>query len=188
MGNTALAVASGPKGMQQERRRTERFATELFIGGQIKRSSLPELIQAINSAQVTKSFHSCEPIVLRNESDLFENLLGNWLFVCYADQKSGEFKEIEEVLFKYRIPFTRVHYPRASCNGQRAEYRGHNREVRFLDTDVDGRQIVYSDQVREILRYLNDPDPAKAIALSKRAIDTIAPDISPLPEFAIVGG
>ena len=129
---------------------SERFPTEIAIGGAVGRERVPELIGAINTAELQHEWGS--PIrEIRSEAELLEYRDENGLlWFCNAEQNWGSFEDLEAFLVEEEIAYDRRHEPLYEYNGELVQYRPGFEQLVVTQANAGGNTVFEVSAVKEI--------------------------------------
>jgi len=167
---------------------SDRFPTQVKIGGKIKKALLPQLIAQINSQQLQREFGSDLPII-ESETDLlkYKNQDG-LLYFCREEQSWGRFADLEKFLVEKGIAFDRHHSPRYEYLGELAQFRTGMKAPHVGIAKDDGALLIDAFSLQEIRDTLKKDKSDKGIQTVLREMDWLCldADVKPLEPFEII--
>lgn len=180
----------------------DRFPAEIWIGGSISSKArlypddpddpttvLEGLVGCLHDDGASHEFG--EPPIPEDKGVSvllgYANTNGH-LHFCNAEACNGEFEQTEEFCVEHNIPFTR----KSNCNGvydaETAYFRQGMKQPRVEVCDVDGREIVCVEDVREVRKgiekWLSGKDMkefAHDLEIAVARLRKLCPD--PVPEL-----
>lgn len=161
---------------------SERYAASIKIGGEIRRSRLPELLEAIRTASVSHEWgDACfEPT---SAEDLVSAARDGHLFLCDDQTRYGEFPELEATCRKLRLPYTRWAEGYCGYDAEIVEWRpGMKKPLVCLGSNSNNATFVPTDEVQKVLRQLESNHVRRA----RQLLRALCPDVPVLPAFEIV--
>jgi hypothetical protein len=161
---------------------SERYAASIKIGGEIRRSRLPELLEAIRTASVSHEWgDACfEPT---STEDLVKAIRDGHLFLCDDETLYGEFPELEAACRKLRLPYTRWSEGYCEYDAEIVEWRrGMKKPLIRVGSNSNNATFVSTEEVRKALQQLE----SNHIGRARRTLRALCPDIPKLPPFKIV--
>jgi hypothetical protein len=161
---------------------SERYAASIKIGGEIRRSRLPVLLEAIRTASVSHEWgDACfEPT---SAEDLVSAIRDGHLFLCDDQTRYGEFPELEAACRKLRLPYTRWSEGYCECNAEIVDWRrGMKKPLILTGSNSGDATFVPTDEVRKALRQLESNHIGRARELLRR----LCADVPVPPAFKIV--
>jgi len=178
---------------------SDRLAAEIFIGGDVPASAVPELRRAIANERLSLAWRDVE-FEPETAADLMKareesgGVLLLWL--RHDDVRWGEFDGLEPVLQKHDIPFTRRTEGKGEYTAERVEFRPGMDSPICLFTHGNGDPVVSVSELlpveaalAEAVEQLDAGDTGVARALAGRALHTlrtqIPPQLPPLDEIRI---
>ena len=166
----------------------DRFATQISIGGKVKRTLVPALIEAINAEQLQRDWGSDLPEIQNEEELLSHKNEKGVLWFCYDERAWGRFEDLEEFLRKRRIPYDRRHEPRYEYDGELALFRPEKKGVRYCAVDASGALIVPVEGIQRVRDLLKRKPSKTSIKQALRDLNSLCEDadVEPLPAFEIV--
>jgi hypothetical protein len=174
----------------------DRMAAEIWIGGRLRRSLLEEFPVSDMRLDWDNS-----PLPSSSEEDLLAARDKDGL-LHFADVEVawGEFTELEGWLREHELPFRRRSEGKYEYSPERVEHRpdlkGRNREV-YCYTSPEGKPMLFVSEVAPIVgrmaKLVADKRPAKERLhawekLYRKLVNTLPPELPPLPKFEIVDG
>jgi len=167
---------------------SDRFPTQITIGGKIKKALLPHLIDRINRQQLQPEYRSDLPPI-ESETHLlqYKNREG-LLFFCREEQSWGRFADLEKFLVEKGIAFDRHHSPRYEYPGELAQFRTGMRAPQVGIADDDGALLIDVFSLQEIRDMLKKDKSKKGIQRVLREMNRLCldADVKPLEPFEIV--
>ena len=173
---------------------SERFATEIYIGGEIKKSLIPDLIGTIKQEDLYADFWE-KPIVLEKEEDLL-NYLDNKGRLYFADPERswGNFQDLEDFLKDHRISYDKKVSPGGEYDGEYFVFRP-DTGADCRQTDSDGNIVARDVELEAIQKIVQESLTQSAsgfllkqLELINCMITSILHPANELPEFKIVEG
>ena len=166
---------------------SDRFPTQIRIGGAVKREVIPSLIDAINTEGLQDIWGNTLPTI-KSEESLLEHVEEGHLIFRDDDRSWGEFPELEEFLVEKKIAFNRYHSPRYETSGELVQFRpGMDAPVSALANDSAVILIEAQDvqRIRDMLRTSDWPEDTVKIM---KELDDLCfeADIAPLPVLEII--
>ncbi len=161
---------------------SERYAASIKIGGEIRRSRLPRLLEAIRAASVSHEWgDACfEPT---SAEDLMNAIRDSHLFLCDDQTRYGEFPELETTCRKLGLSYTRWSEGYCQCDAEVVDWRpGMTKPLARTGSNSNNATFVPTDEVCKALRQLESNHVRRA----RQLLRTLCPDIPPLPSFKIV--
>lgn len=161
---------------------SERYVARIQIGGEIRRSRLPDLLEAIRTAPVSHEWgDACfEP---KSAEDLVNAIRDSHLFLCDDQTRYGEFPELEAACRKLRLSYARWSEGYCAYDAEVVEWRpGMKKPLVRVGSNSNNATFVPTDEVRRALRQLE----SNHIGRAREILRTLCPDIPPLPSFKIV--
>jgi hypothetical protein len=179
--------AINPNFKERSRAMSERFPTEIAIGGPVGRKKSPALIQKLNEEELQHEWGSGR-IPIKSEEDLlsYRNSQGE-LWLCDEERSWGEFDELEEFLVKNGIGFNRRHCANAAYSGELAQFRKGMKSP-CVEIASDDRTLFADMESVAAIRDKLRANPAKrGIRKALKDLDALcaAVDIPPLSPFQI---
>lgn len=165
----------------------DHFPTRIFIGGPVKRSLIPQLIQVINVEDLQDEWgRSFLP--LKSEDELLKYTHKGHLYFCDEERLWGAFELLEKFLVEKEIPFDRSHSPRYETSGEIVQFRKGMKSPAPSMTDATCTILVYVTEVQKIRDRLKCSQTKKNILKIIKELDNLCSDadIEPLPKFEIV--
>lgn len=137
---------------------SERLAAEVWIGGNIPESLVPDLCAAITDEGVALEWGegSFAPKTSEDlDTSLRENEKHEWLlWLCDDEASWGQFDDLERFLQEHRIPFTRRTAGNAAYDSEILEYRPNCGEI-TLAANVDGQLTVVAAELEPVEHLLD---------------------------------
>jgi hypothetical protein len=167
---------------------SDRIATEIRIGGPVRRSLVPDLIDAIEREELEEEWGMALPH-LENEQDLPKRVSGARFLQFYAtDALWGSLTDLETFLTKNSIAFDRHHGPYGEYSGETRRYRPGMKEPVSCLADDGGNFLIEAGAVAEVRRCLRRTRGQKAVQRALRKLDRLlaGADIPDLTHFEIV--
>jgi len=177
----------------------ECFTTEIHIGGPVRQRDVASLCQTIQEAHVELDW-GCASFSPQQASDLLANCRAingvHVLRLCDDCACWGEFRELEEFLIRYRIPFNRFAEGKWEYAPQMLVYRPGSK-LRVVETNTAREPIVPVTGLDRVLTRLGEVQSnivlrteqaaLQAIRSTQRLLKQILPHpIPPLPRFEII--
>lgn len=174
---------------------SERIAASISIGGKVPRSLVPELCAALRNENLSINWGD-EPLQPFTEEDLLRYVRGTWLSGEDLEANWGEFPDLENFLRDHGIGFSRETQA-GVYNAEVEEYRPGWPKAETFCTDVDHKQTVLVQDIRDILDLrrgeFNTATPttdfkrllAETLDMLERALPPAVPTLEP---FEIVDG
>jgi hypothetical protein len=175
------------------------LAAEIFIGGDVPASAVPELCMAIRNERLSLTWggawfepnSASELLEARQEHD--GELL---LRLCHDEVRWGEFDELEPVLQEHGASYTRRTESRGEREAERVEYRPGMDAPVCVITDAGFDPIVPASELvavetplAEAIERLDADDTTVARDLAEKALHALRtqlpPSLPPLGEFSI---
>ena len=166
---------------------SDRFPTQIQIGGNVSRNLLPALMKAINEEQLQNAWgNGIQPIA--TEEQLLDCIEDDHLYLCDDERAWGEFTDLERFLVEKKIAFDRSHGPRYEYSGELVLFRPGMEAPACAICNDSGTLLVEIEEVqkaRDMLKACHTlPETQEVVA----ALDALCAeaDIEPLPPFEIV--
>ena len=160
---------------------SDRFAVSFTIGGRLKRSLLPELLEVVQETAVSIEWGDA-PLNPQSEQELLTALDEGQLWFCDDQALNGEFPELETACRELGLSYTR-------------QSEGHCQDAEVVDWRPDMEEplvrvgsnagdatFVPTEEVRKALTHLESNHIGRARELLRK----LCPDIDDLPPFKIV--
>ena len=161
---------------------SERYAASIKIGGEIRRSRLPELLEAIRAASVSHEWGE-PPFDPKSAEDLITAVRDGHLFLCDDQTRYGEFPELEATCRKLRLPYTRWSEGYCAYDAEVVEWLpGLKRPLARTGSNSNNATFVPTKEVCKALKQLESNHTGRA----REILRTLCPDIPQLPRFKIV--
>ena len=161
---------------------SERYATCIRIGGEIRRNRLPELLEAIRAASVSHEWGE-PPFVAQSAQELATVIRDGHLFLCDDQTRYGEFPELETTCRKLGLPYTRWCEGFCEYDAEVVDWRpGMKKPLVRIGSNSGDQTYVAAKDVRKSLRHLD----AGRLTKAKKLLRALCPDIPELPLFRIV--
>lgn len=161
---------------------SERYAASIKIGGEIRRSRLPELLEAIRTASVSHEWgDACfEPT---SAEGLVSAVRDGHLFLCDDQTRYGEFPQLEAACRKLSLPYTRWAEGYCGYDAEVVEWRpGMKKPLVLVGSNSNNATFVPTEEVHKALRHLESNHIGRARELLRK----LCPDVPELPPFKIV--
>jgi len=166
---------------------SDRFPTQIEIGGRLKRSLLPGLMKVINEEGLQNVWgNGIQPIT--TEAELLQCVEDKHLYLCDDERSWGEFPDLERFLVENDIAFDRSHSPRYECSGELVRFRPGMEAPISAIYSGSGTILVEVEEVRKIRDMLKE---CRALGDTKEVITALdvlcaEADIEALAPFEIV--
>lgn len=161
---------------------SERYAASIKIGGEIRRSRLPQLLEAIRTASVSHEWGE-PPFELTSAEDLVNAIRDGHLFLCDDQTRYGEFPEVEAACRKLRLPYTVWSEGYCGYDASVVEWRpGMKKPVVRVGSNSNNATFVPTEEVCKVLKELESNHIGRARELLRR----LCPNVPVLPAFQIV--
>jgi len=132
---------------------SDRFGVEIQIGGQLPVAKIQDLIDAINSEDLSLEWGDSK-VSFRNENDLIEVFEGSQIILMDDERAWGDIDCLEETCRNLKLIFKTVVSPRYEYNGELRYYSPETGSVE-LECDSSGHPIAKKEDLQEILSLLN---------------------------------
>jgi hypothetical protein len=137
---------------------SERLAAEIWIGGNIPGTLVPDLCAAITDEGVALEWGEGS-FAPKNSQDLRTSLRENDIhtrLLCLCDDEAswGQFENLERFLHEHRIPFTRCTAGNAAYDPEFVEYRPNYGEI-TLAANVAGQLTVVATELDPVEHLLD---------------------------------
>lgn len=165
---------------------SDRFPTQIEIGGNVKRTIIPALLAAINAEGLQDTWGNGLP-VLTSERELLERSEGGQLVFFDEERAWGEFVDLEQFLVKHKVPFNRSHSPRYEYSGELVQFRAGMDAPEVAASNDSGTVVIEAPEIQRIRDMLKNARSQDDI---QKAVDELnalclEADIEPLPPFEI---
>ncbi len=159
-----------------------RYSAWIRIGGQVDRSKLSPLLEAIATSYGSLDWGDA-PFKPTDAEELLSSRQGDWLWFCDMEARDGEFAEIEEACRRFDLSYTRHTEAGPDSEAELVDWRpGMDKPVIQIGSNVDGeRVLVERDSVAKALESLEAGRVDDGIALLK----DLCPRLPPIPPFQI---
>jgi hypothetical protein len=132
---------------------SDRFGVEIQIGGQLPVAKIQDLIDAINSEDLSLEWGDSK-VSFRNENDLIEVFEGSQIILMDDERAWGDIDGLEETCRNLKLTFRTFVEPKYEYNGELRYYSPETGLIE-LSADVDGKPILLQEDLQEILSLLN---------------------------------
>ena len=167
---------------------SDRIAAEIYIGGQVKRSVISALLEAIEREGLEQDWGLALPR-LETEEALLKRVNDEGVLRFYATYALwGELRDLEDFLTEHCIAFDRHHGPYGEYSGETRRYRpGMKKPVSCL-ADDGGNFLIEAGAVADLRRCLKGIRGKRGTqrALGKLNRLLAGADIPDLPPFKVV--
>ncbi len=161
---------------------SERYAANITIGGQIKRSDLAVLLEAISKASVCHEWGD-PPFEPKSAEELAAAVREDHLFLCDDQTHYGEFPELETTCRELGLSFTRWCEGYCEYDAEVVDWRpGMTEPLCRTGSNSGDATFVPADEVRKALKHLESNHIGRARELLRK----LCPDIPDLPPLTIV--
>ena len=163
---------------------SDRIATEIRIGGQVKRDLVPALLEAIEREGLEEEWGMDLPH-LENEQDLLKHCNKDGvLWFCASSAVWGELPDLEAFLVENGITFDRHHGPYADYSGETRRYRPGMKEPIAYLADDGGNFLIEATAVKDVRHCLKSTRGKRGVRGALRKLDrllagTDIPDLAP---------
>jgi hypothetical protein len=168
--------------INKENTMSERYAAYIKIGGQIRQSCVPKLLEAIRNAAVAHEWGD-RPFEPKSAEDLSVAIRDGRLWLCDDQSRYGTFPELEAACRRLHLSYTRWCEGYCEYDAEIVDWRPRIRKpfVRIGSNAGDETYLPATD-VTKALRHLEAGGVGKAKALLR----SLCPDVPELPPFKIV--
>lgn len=161
---------------------SERYAASIRIGGEIKNTDLPALLDAITKACVCHSWGET-PFEPKSGEDLMAVVRDGHLFLCDDQTRYGEFPELETACRELGLSYSRWCEGYCEYDAEVVDWRpGMSEPLCRNGSNSGDTTFVPADEVRKALAHLQSNHIGRARELLRK----LCPDIPELPPFMIV--
>lgn len=160
---------------------SERYATQITIGGRISKRRLPQLLKAVRAAGVACHWGE-PPLEPQSEAEILAAVHENELVLCDDQVRAGEFTELESACRKLGLSYSRWTEGFCEYDAEIVDWRpGMKEPRRRIGSNSGSATYVPEDQVRKALQYLESGQINKA----KKLLRKLCPEVTELPPFEI---
>jgi hypothetical protein len=169
----------------------DRMCCEIYIGGQVTKALLPELIKVINEEGVEDEYGNGE-LKLENQEQLLKYVENGVLRFVHAEKANGEFGELEGWLQENGIPFNRTTEQYHDYDAEDVTWLPGMDSPLVLYKDAMGNENIPGEVVREALQALitySTIGSSDRDQYLNRAIDllkSVCPQLLQIPKFEVV--
>ena len=163
---------------------SDRIATEIRIGGQVKRDLVPALLEAIEREGLEADWDVAMPR-LGTEEDLSKHLSKDGVLrFCASYAVWGSLPDLETFLVENGIAFDRHHGPYADYSGETRRYRPGVKEPIAYLADDGGNFLIEATAVKDVRHCLKSTRGKRGVRGALRKLDrllagTDIPDLAP---------
>lgn len=133
---------------------SDRFATQIEIGGLLETSRVQEFIDAINSERMSLEWGEC-PVKFKDKDDLARNLAGsNDPIILMDDERSwGGIEDLENTCQELGLTYKTTVFPKYEYDGELTFWSPQTGLVQIV-TDSSGHPIATQEDLKEILHLI----------------------------------
>jgi len=175
---------------------------EIWIGGKIAATLVPDLCTAISQQGVALEWGDCA-FAPATAEDLFEAARPSkrgirLLRLCKSEARWGRFARLERFLEKHRVAYTRFSAGQQDYDHEKVEFRPNTGRGQMV-SDSQGERIVAASRVKAVKSVLARTVESARLGLVKTAIrlvqaarmslqESLPSELPPLEPFEIVAG
>ena len=161
---------------------SDRMSANICIGGQLAASSVPDLLQAIRDAGLSREWGDAA-FKPATDEELLANLENGQIWLC-DEESHGEFPELENACRKLRLPYTRYAEGGVETDAELVDWRpGMRKALTRIASNCDQSTIyVPAGEVRRALEHVK----AGRTQQAQRILERLCPVIPELPPFEII--
>ena len=161
---------------------SERYAANIRIGGEIRHSRLPKLLEAIRTASISHEWGE-PPFEPKSAEELATAIRDGHLFLCDDQTRYGEFPELETTCRELGLSYTRWCEGYCEYDAEVIDWRpGMNEPLCRTGSNSGDATFVPADEVRKALTHLESNHVGRARELLRK----LCPHVPDLPTFRIV--
>ncbi len=168
---------------------SDRFATQISIGGKIPRKVAEELCGVISSEGLSLGWDG-EPFEPKKPEDLVEADKDTGLTLYDVERAWGSFDDLEEFLVEHGIAFDRSHEPKYEYDGELVMFRPGMRVAEVFTADTSGKILVRAEELQNVIKLLRAKGrvPGKAVEAAREQLAGLTgAGIPGLEDVKIVG-
>ena len=161
---------------------SERLCAEIWIGGQLSRSQLPEFLRVVSEARVSLEWgDAC--FTPNSAEELLESLRDCRLWLCDDQASCGELPELENACRAMGLSYTRHSEGKYEHDAEIVEWRpGMAEPLCRVGSNRNQSAYVPVEEVAKAFKHLETGRVGKA----KKILSLLCPQVPELPPFEIV--